>query len=801
MNETANTQGQTSHFALQVIDAETGKRLAGARVLAVVALDSDRVDSKTNLETDSQGRCDVPLAFPHPKIVVAGVLVDGYEQKCVWACGLDPLPAGYVLKLSRGSRIGGVVQDELGNPVAGANLYVDFSGPSDVCQFPVERPGFPNDDLPAATTDLSGRWTFGCAPQTNDEFSLRVKHLDYPEARFQNEADGNNFLQPDAFNLEDLRAGRATLVLRSSLSVRGVVTDQRHLPVIGAQVAFAGFCCGREPVIAQTGGDGSFVLGKLPGGQNYITVTADGFAPERMPVEAGPNAQALGFVLKPAATLLLRLVDESGGAVGNARVSVGSWRGPYSLGWHALTDDDGRVEWTSAPHDQIELVAKKEGFFNSRRNFLLADSREHTITLRRQLTVRGRVIDAETKQPIAKFKAVAGVGLNWNRFDIVNGTNGQYELTFKEYDPTLRVRIDAEGYAPVISQELNPNAANQSCNIELKKVRLNDSVRGRVFLPDGKPAPGTQIALCTREQGATLGRAKFLDRGGCLVVTADEKGHFSFPPEPFPRCVVAVQKQGFGTVRLDGAGGTVSIQLEPWGRIEGSLQLRHAENAGQRITLDNAPLAFCIRQHFQLDFREYSTNTGAQGDFVFEQVPPGEFKLYWVPGMGIPRSHQTAVHVEPGATLRVRIGGTGRMVKGRLAHPDASQAIDWSEQAAFGNIAVKLPRLPIPEGLTVEELQKWETDFWESEEGRARAKAARNFPLMLQADGSFAIEDVPPGSYELCVEIFKSPYDSTGRLPATAHLGSIRKDVIVPQAAGNPSTETLDIGLVTAATR
>ena len=59
------------------------------------------------------------------------------------------------------------------------------------------------------------------------------------------------------------------------------------------------------------------------------------------------------------------------------------------------------------------------------------------------------------------------------------------------------------------------------------------------------------------------------------------------------------------------------------------------------------------------------------------------------------------------------------------------------------------------------ERQKWQAEFWQSEEGRARARATRSFPLNIQADGSFTIEDV--SSRRLSIE------RSTPRCPFRSH--------------------------------
>src|SRR6185312_7928833 len=178
-------------FNFQAVDGVTGKGLAGVKVLAFTAQDPQHVDIKTNLVTDAQGRCDIPLTYSNSLAVVAGVIAEGYEQRCVFAGGNEPVPAGWVLKMYPGSAIGGVVQDESGRPVANADILVQFFGTGDAeaREFQRERPGFPSEEIAVATTDASGRWQFRSAPETNGDFSVVVRHPEFPTATFHTDAN------------------------------------------------------------------------------------------------------------------------------------------------------------------------------------------------------------------------------------------------------------------------------------------------------------------------------------------------------------------------------------------------------------------------------------------------------------------------------------------------------------------------------------------------------------------------------------------------------------------------------------
>ena len=158
---------------------------------------------------------------------------------------------------------------------------------------------------------------------------------------------------------------------------------------------------------------------------------------------------------------------------------------------------------------------------------------------------------------------------------------------------------------------------------------------------------------------------------------ADSDGHFTFPPEPKAHTIVAVHPQGFASfpVNRTNQNHVVAIQLERWGRIEGTLKLKNRSSAGQQIVFHRTagPLGGGT---LTLDINGFSAKTDEHGDFVFGEVPPGDFDLYYCAGMGIPFSHQTPVHIDPGGTLRVQIGGTGITVTGQLKTSDPALAVE-----------------------------------------------------------------------------------------------------------------------------
>src|SRR5205823_9286830 len=147
------------------------------------------------------------------------------------------------------------------------------------------------------------------------------------------------------------------------------------------------------------------------------------------------------------------------------------------------------------------------------------------------------------------------------------------------------------------------------------------------------PASSAQIALCTSDKGVVLSRTKFLKNDREILTVADADGHFTFAPEPKAHTIVAVHPQGFASVPVNRSNHVVAIELQQWGRIEGTLKLKSRSNAGQQIAFYRTP-GPTGGSTLTLDINGFSATTDARGNFIFEQVPPGDFDLFHVPGLG-----------------------------------------------------------------------------------------------------------------------------------------------------------------------
>ena len=191
----------------------------------------------------------------------------------------------------------------------------------------------------------------------------------------------------------------------------------------------------------------------------------------------------------------------------------------------------------------------------------------------------------------------------------------------------------------------------------------------------------------------------------------------------------------------------------------------------------------------------YDATTDRMGRFVFDRVIPGTASV----GRSIrvsPNSWATysreVIEVEPGETAKVWIGGEGRPVIGRFVKPDQFElAIDWSHSRHW--LQLKRPPYRQPQGATEEERAESYRKWLETDEGKAYQawqKDRRNHAFRIEDDGSFRIDDVTSGTYDLSLTILDGG-PNNGKPLVTA-----KRTVVVPEMEGGQSVEPLALGTI-----
>jgi len=446
----------------------------------------------------------------------------------------DAISAEYTLRAAGlAATQGGWVRDEGGTPVAGAGICIAFdnAGDSSGRETPRERDGCPLWRALVATTDADGRWSMAVTAPERPGFSLVARHPDF--------ADGSVLLEVStgerAPQVNPPLEGRSITLLRRGGQIAGRVLGPEGLPVAGATVATD--VSSVEEQVERTDADGRFALPRMETGDVDFTVMAPGLAPEVRTIHVHPALSSMDLVLRPGGMLRLMLVDEDGSGVPGAEVILEQWKEyRHRVKWKAFADGMGRVVWDGAPPDgELNLCVRGKGWCYTRDIRVESGESEHRIEMRQELRLRGSVIDAETKRPLAEFKVFPGYGTDehcWERLDTRRGAEGGFEVIFSEKRNPWRFRVEAEGYLPFVSEPIAPGN-NQPVEVSLRRSEPGTDIVGSVIGPDGAPASGAEVALLTLEHDVRLSLGGFIGSGeDPLIVITDASGTFRFPSHP-----------------------------------------------------------------------------------------------------------------------------------------------------------------------------------------------------------------------------------------------------------------------------
>ncbi len=514
----------SARFRLVVcaVDAKSDKPIRDAAVVAR-AIHRGRVSrSHTYLHrTDAQGECRV--AFTKADLSMASVAVQKRGYAVLWqhwsasyASRLAALPVVYlperhVLEMVPAQTIGGLVQDQAGRPIAGAQVRAvarldKVSGTVDVSR--------------TLQTDQEGRWRVEGLPDEADTISLGFKHPAY----IGDEWTRGRVTGEELPALRDLKH---VATMAGGLTVSGRVLDDEGRPVSRAAVILApasgsGFRYDYADTVTDASGQFRFGCARNDvtdtadgGGSTGVLVEVPGYVPALQRVTVEPNLAPLEFRLKQGREVTVRVVDE------NNRPLPGAWTAVdllledprYGL-WHADTDEQGRFLIPNAPDHDMQLTVGKSGYITVRRHVLSASESQPVVTMRSSPCIQGRVVEARTGKPVSSFEVVpifpdarrppAGSSCPFK--------DGRFELAFDETPPeSLQLKVLAEGYKPTTSDSIplegtrvvefrldaDPSFDARALRRERGGPQPSEPyvITGTVVDPNGRPVPDAAISV------------------------------------------------------------------------------------------------------------------------------------------------------------------------------------------------------------------------------------------------------------------------------------------------------------------
>jgi hypothetical protein len=808
VNETPEVElpGQAKGvLELLVVNRETKEPLA--QVKLSIAIHKDGPDEERAKVTDQQGLCGIELGWPRPAYVRVRAEEAGFvpvELELLRdTVGVD-FPAKYTISLEPGTLIGGFVVAEQGEPVEVASVYLRV--PADDLRetssdFTVARRGSRTAmDVSISDyevkTDANGFWRCDVMPAALRDIEIRLAHPEY--------IDDESYGVTDRPSMQELRQMIGVMVMKKGYGVRGTVFDSSGRPVEGATVAQGSDRRDTYYPSTRTDASGRFEFKNARPGEMVLTAQAQGSSPDLKEIVVDGAAGSVEFRLGPAHTIRGQVVDSQYDPLVGAWVFVNGWRGHRSLEWETNTDSQGRFEWHDAPADEVQLFIGKRNFRTVLDFAAIASDDEYLIVMLPPLRISGIVADADSREPINEFWLIPGIKsgtdgqVYWERGKTARYTGGTYDFRFCCPDDGLFIRIEAEGYMPRISRAFGADEGDVPFDFVLERGR---KAAGTVYLPNGEPAAGVEVAVGTTSQTPQIENGELLRDTDLQIVETGLDGWFSFQPQFEPYLLVAVGDEGYAKVMAEQFETSGRLVLEPWARVEGALHIGGRAGASETVTMHyyqaREPDVATVSYY-------YESVTDADGLFVLDRVVPGTAKVTHEVKFSLrdtAYSHAELIEVQAGQTVSLTLGGMGRAVMGRIMAPeDYNEPIDWAY--ARGTVSLKLPQPARPynfDRMSDEEKQTW-TDTWrQSEQGGAYEQfhweKSRSYVVGIDQDGAFSVEDLPAGSYDLRIHLYTNVEDRPLELGELIGLLNYQFEIFDIDAENG--TEPLDIGTVT----
>jgi len=628
-----------------VVEEGTRRPVAGARVSAYASTAFGgfaRRRAERTARTDQRGRFRIAGLAPARYSVEAAR--EGYLSSSIAGVNAAGTSPAANLALRRAATISGRVTDEKGQPVAGARVRIMREmGMRRLLRGAASNPGSIMGGQGVLTASDGGFRMRGLEPERN--LSLEASKTGYATAR----KPGFSVKSGDA--IKDV-----ALVVRQGIEARGKVVDAMGQPVAGAEIRAAhreegmggvrvqmrlmGLSSDRPDAV--TGNDGAFTLKGLEEGDYTVVVARDGYARKTVPslqVKASAENVWPPIALTPGAPIGGSVQDTAGGPVGGAQIfaiDVGSGGRPQTV----TSDADGKFRLEGFAAERPILVNVSATGFAALQKNVTPPAADVAIVLKNAGTVRGRAEDADTKKPVTDFSVTrsgprGGMG---GGMQIAMRGQGGGDPTFQSEDGSFEltdvppgkwtVRGSAAGYrsAEVSGVEVGEGETKEGIILSLKR---GGGLAGRVSDLRGTALANSSVSWHPAEsQGGATGAmmARMAGGGAGGSTTSDADGRFQFDGLQEGRVTVTASHPDYLEASRDvdpAKESTVDLTLGNGASISGTVVGTDGRSgvAGALVQLNEEG------DSGGLGGNSESTRTDGAGNFLFEHLTAGRFKL------------------------------------------------------------------------------------------------------------------------------------------------------------------------------
>jgi hypothetical protein len=554
----------------------------------------------------------------------------------------------------------GRVLNEEGQPIHGVKVKLYF-----------RMSGWMSIWVRSVMTDEDGHWKRRL-PKDLSNLRINLLHPEYIE---------QSGLRPSSAELLD---GTNVVVMKRGLTLRGIVKNEQGGPIENALIDTGGGE-GTTPygeviencTTPRTFADGSFSVGGLTEGSMDIVVSAVGYAPRVIPLDIEDDIEPIEVTLKKGRTYVGQVVDINGSGIEGVKIDVGDWRigrRRKSIVRITQTDSQGYFSIDNLP-DEGDLVLdfgkRGSGLLGFRKEISDDLSGTDKIVMYKIPVFVGKVIDAETEEPLKQFTHTIGVdsaafgdSISWSRYrkEKVSSEDGTFRRNWVGYGVTYPfdgfccLKVEAKGYLPGVAPPMKLGQKYEPCVIRLTKAEL---LKGIVVDNKGNPVVKAEVGWMGPENVAYIKNGRF-DRTGFskqveIIVKTDSNGLFELPPSRENGLIVALHENGYASVNSKDVENGSEIRLNQWARIKGTID--SADKSAGEFVLGISPVPL-PEGHESPPIRWLFDRTSFSGKhFTIDYVPSIPLHIAKIIQSG--RYNPLYIDPQPGQTYGIRFEGKG----------------------------------------------------------------------------------------------------------------------------------------------
>ncbi len=413
---------------------------------------------------------------------------------------------------SEAARIQGWVKDQDGKAVSGAvvSLCVDVSDSLHMSlQGPVKA---------SVATDKSGAFQIrDISPE--DRYLLRVDHEDFPSS-FEN-----------LVTLSKGETKSVTIVLDRGKTLTGVVTDLEGVRIPDCEIlVFDQQHRSQDPAMdverrAFTDANGEYEFHNLNVGFKRVTARKEGYASQTnlmVQIKSSQPADPVNFQLAKGEAIRGVVVDKKSAAPIADAIIVAM---PIRTGGGGIStanyppvksDQDGKFDFIGLASGAYKLRIHAKGYGRVGVQRTARTGEENLrVELERSPVARGRVVDAETGEPVKRFSLQIGRGerLMMTSFQLTQrfqSEDGTFEYTDLDTNGEFRLFAQAPDYAGGKSEVIRPKIGQDIEGLVISMKR-GATIKGLVVDAKGNGIPNARVKVRTSLGGQGDAAAAFLN--------------------------------------------------------------------------------------------------------------------------------------------------------------------------------------------------------------------------------------------------------------------------------------------------